>query len=108
MDQLMKKQKVLTFKPKAEHTSVYVFHNKKYGTNLFVNALGADGAYQAFDECEFTNRSEWIIMLELENNHHRRNNMYDQKKCEGFTDKQIAQQILIDALNLALTKITLE
>jgi hypothetical protein len=41
----MKKQKVLTFKPKAEHTSVYVFHNKKYGTNLFVNALGADGAY---------------------------------------------------------------
>ena len=67
MDKLMKKQKVLTFKPKAEYTSVYVFHNKKYGTNLFVNALGADGAYQAFDECEFTNRSEWIIMLELEN-----------------------------------------
>jgi len=29
--------------------------------------LGADGAYQAFDECEFANRSEWIIMLELEN-----------------------------------------
>lgn len=30
--------------------------------------------------------------------------MYDQKKCEGFTDKQIAQEILIDALNLALTE----
>jgi hypothetical protein len=30
--------------------------------------------------------------------------MYDQKKCEGFTDKQIAQEILVDALNLALTE----
>ena len=67
MDELMYIDKYKILKPKAEHTSVYVFHNKKYGTNLFVNALGADGAYQAFDECEFTNRSEWIIMLELEN-----------------------------------------
>jgi len=31
-------------------------------------------------------------------------NMYNQKKGEGFTDKQIAQEILIDALNLALTE----
>ena len=30
--------------------------------------------------------------------------MYNQKKGEGFTDKQIAQEILIDALNLALTE----
>ena len=30
--------------------------------------------------------------------------MHDQKKCEGFTDKQIAQEILVDALNLALTE----
>ena len=30
--------------------------------------------------------------------------MYNQKKGEGFTDKQIAQEILIDALNLALVK----
>jgi hypothetical protein len=30
--------------------------------------------------------------------------MYDQKKCEGFTDKQIAQQILIDILNYSLDR----
>ena len=63
----MKEQKILTLKPKANYTSVYVFHNKQYGTNLFVNALSADGAYQAFDECGFTNRSQWTIMLELAN-----------------------------------------
>ena len=62
----MKKQKVVTLAPKADHSSVYVFHNKKYGTNLYVNAWGADEAYQTFDDCEFTNRSEWTIMLELE------------------------------------------
>ena len=67
MDELMKKQKVVTLAPEAEHSSVYVFHNKKYGTNLFVNAWGADEAYKKFDECEFSNRSEWIIMLELAN-----------------------------------------
>ena len=30
--------------------------------------------------------------------------MYNQKKWEGHTDKQIAQAILIDALNFALTE----
>ena len=45
----MKKQKVVTLAPEAEHSSVYVFHNKKYDTNLFINAW------------------DWIIMLELEN-----------------------------------------
>jgi hypothetical protein len=30
--------------------------------------------------------------------------MYNQKKWEGFTDKQIAQEILIDALDFALTE----
>ena len=63
----MKEQKILTLKPKAKHNSVYVFHNKKYNTNLFVNALGADEAYQVFDKCKFTNRSEWTIMLEIAN-----------------------------------------
>jgi hypothetical protein len=63
----MKKQKVVTLAPEAEDSSVYVFHNKKYGTNLFINAFGAEGAYDKFDECEFSNRSEWIIMLELAN-----------------------------------------
>ena len=67
MDELMKKQKVLTLAPKAEHSSVYVFRNKKYNRNLYIDAWGADEAYQIFDECEFTNRSEWVIMLELEN-----------------------------------------
>ena len=67
MDELMKKQKVLTLAPKAEHSSVYVFRNKKYNTNLYIDAWGADEAYQIFNECEFTNRSEWTIMLELEN-----------------------------------------
>ena len=61
------KQKVLILKPKANNTSVYVFHNKQYGTNLFFNALGADEAIRAFDKCKFTNRSEWTIMLELAN-----------------------------------------
>jgi len=63
----MKKQKVVTLAPEAEDSSLYVFHNKKYGTNLFINAWGANEAYAKFDECEFSNRSEWIIMLELEN-----------------------------------------
>ena len=63
----MKKQKVITIAPKAEHSSVYVFRNKKYNTNLYIDAWGADEAYQIFDECEFANRSEWVIMLELEN-----------------------------------------
>jgi hypothetical protein len=63
----MKKQKVITIAPKAEHSCVYVFHNKKYDINLFVNAWGADEAYAKFDECEFANREEWTIMLELEN-----------------------------------------
>ena len=48
----MKKQKVVTLAPEAEDSSVYVFHNKKYGTNLFINAWGADEAYQKFDECK--------------------------------------------------------
>ena len=67
MDELMKKQKVINIRPDAEHQSTYVFYNKKYDTNLFINAWGADEAYAKFDECRFGNRSEWIIMLELAN-----------------------------------------
>ena len=67
MDELMKKQKVVTLVPEAEHSNVYVFHNKKYDINLFVNAWGADEAYEIFDLCGFKNKLEWRIMLELDN-----------------------------------------
>jgi len=63
----MKKQKVINLRPDAEHQNTYVFYNKKYDINLFVNAWGADEAYQKFDECKFVEREEWIIMLELAN-----------------------------------------
>ena len=67
MDELMKKQKVINIAPEAEHISVYIFYNKKYNINLFINAWGAEEAYAKFDECAFENRSEWRIMLELAN-----------------------------------------
>jgi len=63
----MKKQKVVNIAPEAEHQCTYVFHNKKYGINLFIDAWGADEIYAKFDECRFSNREEWIIMLELAN-----------------------------------------
>ena len=63
----MKKQKVINIAPEAEHNSVYIFYNKKYNINLFLDACGADEAYQKFDECKFVEREEWIIMLELAN-----------------------------------------
>ena len=67
MDELMKKQKVVTLTPKAEHDSVYIFYNTKNKISLFVDACGADEAYDIFDSCAFENRSEWKIFLELAN-----------------------------------------
>ena len=59
----MKKKKQL--EPEKNH--VYVFHNIRFDFNLYINAIGAEQAYHLFDACQFTNRSEWKIMLELSN-----------------------------------------
>jgi hypothetical protein len=67
MDELMKKEKIISIAPEAEHSSVYVFYNTKTKISLFVDAWGADEIYEIFDECAFENRSEWKILLELAN-----------------------------------------
>ena len=57
----MKKKKQL--KPEKNH--VYVFHNIRFDFNMYVNAIDAEQACYLFDACEFTNRDQWKIMLEL-------------------------------------------
>ena len=54
-------------KYKKEESHVYVFHNIRFDFNLYINAVDAEQAYHLFDACQFTNRSEWKIMLELSN-----------------------------------------
>ena len=63
----MKKQKVVTLAPEADHKSVYMFYNKDYDINLFVNAYGANEAQDIFNACCFEERWKWEIYLELEN-----------------------------------------
>ena len=63
----MKKSKIVNIAPEATHDSVYIFYNTKNKISLFVDACGADEAYDIFDSCAFENRSEWKIFLELAN-----------------------------------------
>ena len=49
-----------------EKTSrVYVFQNVKHNFNLFIDAEHADEAMDKFDLCDFSNRGEWKIFIEL-------------------------------------------
>ena len=50
-------------KPKAP--SVYVFYNKLFDFQMFINANGAEEAQEKFDQCGFAHRSQWTIYLEL-------------------------------------------
>jgi len=58
-------KKIINIAPKAEHDSVYVFHNILFNFDVFINARGADDAMEKFDQCEFGKRVNWKIMVEL-------------------------------------------
>ena len=45
--------------------TVYMFHNIKFNTMLFLNAKSGDEAADVFDSCGFARRSDWKIFLEL-------------------------------------------
>jgi len=55
---------------------VYVFHNTMFNFNMFINAEGIDEAMHRFDQCGFTHRKQWKIMVEL-----------DQQPSEGPDEK---------------------
>ena len=45
--------------------TVYIFHNIKHDIFMYVNCEGAEDAMQQFDICDFKNRQEWKIYLEM-------------------------------------------
>ena len=45
--------------------SVYVFHNQIFNIDLFINALTAEDAMEQFDRCQFENRNQWKILVEI-------------------------------------------
>ena len=57
----MKKKKI-----EVKENTVYVFHNTVFNFNMFINAENAVEAYNKFDLCEMTNRGQWKIFIELE------------------------------------------
>ena len=48
-----------------ESNIVYVFNNVMFNFNMYVNADNADEACSKFDQCAFTHRDQWKIMVEL-------------------------------------------
>ena len=42
-------KKIINIAPKAEHDSVYIFHNILFNFDVFINARGADDAMEKFD-----------------------------------------------------------
>ena len=60
----MKKKKEIQ---EAGGNMVYIFHNSKFGMDLFMNAQTAADAMEKFDRCAFENRNEWRISVELPN-----------------------------------------
>jgi|TARA_B110000261_G_C12939248_1_gene299739 hypothetical protein len=63
----MKKQKKINLPPKENYNSVYVFYNNMFDFNIYINATHADDAMEKFDQCGFEHRSNWKIMVELNN-----------------------------------------
>ena len=49
----------------ALDNSVYVFHNSIFNIDLFINALTAEDVMEQFDRCQFENRKQWKILVEL-------------------------------------------
>jgi hypothetical protein len=62
---MTKKRKLSTSNPLTNN--VFIFHNARFGIDLFVNAIGAKDAMQKFDDCQFETRDNWKIMMELPN-----------------------------------------
>jgi len=48
-----------------KETHVYMFQNIKHNISLFVDAEDGDHACELFDKCDFPNRKEWKIFVEL-------------------------------------------
>ena len=63
----MPKRKTIYHQNDEDENSVYMFLNKKYGLELFINADGFDDAMKIFDICSFENREEWEIYLRCGN-----------------------------------------
>ena len=59
----MPKRKIIYHQDDEDQNSVYMYLNKKYGLELFINADGFDDAMKMFDICDFKNRDEWEIYL---------------------------------------------
>ena len=59
----MPKRKIIYHQNDEDQNSVYMYLNKKYGLELFINADGFDDAMKMFDICNFKNRDEWEIYL---------------------------------------------
>ena len=57
----MPKRKIIYHQDDEDQNSVYMYLNKKYGLELFINADGFDDAMKIFDICSFENRglSSW-------------------------------------------------
>ena len=61
----MKKKKYKTKQRDAVDNAVYVFHNQVFNFDMFINAVNADEAMVKFDQCQFENRNQWKILVEL-------------------------------------------
>ena len=59
----MPKRKIIYHQNDEDQNSVYMYLNKKYGLELFINADGFDDAMKMIDICDFKNRNEWEIYL---------------------------------------------
>ena len=64
---MTKKKKEVQEIQEAGGNMVYIFHNSKFGMDLFMNAQTAANAMEQFDRCAFENRNEWRISVELPN-----------------------------------------
>tara|TARA_R100000426_G_scaffold20304_1_gene17488 strand:- start:50 stop:244 length:195 start_codon:yes stop_codon:yes gene_type:complete len=48
-----------------EELHVYMFQNIKHNISLFVDAKSGNHACELFDKCDFPNRTDWKIFVEL-------------------------------------------
>ena len=58
-------KKIINIAPKAEHESVYIFHNILFNFDVFINARRADDDMKKFDQCELGKRANWTVVVEL-------------------------------------------
>ena len=65
IDEIAAEPRFQDINDETKETHVYMFHNVKHNINLFVDAENGDHACELFDKCDFPNRREWKIFLEL-------------------------------------------